>query len=309
MKKALLKTPVLFVIFRRADLASRVFEEIRKARPEKLYVAADGPRDDAESVFCKQARAVIDGIDWECNLQTKFQDHNVGCKDNVCKSISWVLEKEEDCIILEDDCLPGAGFFRYCSEMLDKYRLDETVGCIGGNNFLGETLKSDRCLFTKYPFIWGWATWRRAWKFFDDTVPTFPETLVKDSFKRYLNSCFERNTFYNKFYQVYKGRNDIWDYQWVYALWKNNMKSIIPPVNLVKNIGFDPRATHRNSNSSQFEVPIGEISAILAPQSNDFNKTADDFFYQNIYKRSFPSNVWLMMKMAFLRIKYSDPKH
>jgi len=303
LHKALLKTPVLFVIFQRADLASLVFEEIRKARPAKLYVAADGPRNEAEAVLCRQARTVIDGIDWECELHTRFQDHNVGCRDNVCTSISWMFEKEEEGIILEDDCLPGASFFQYCTEMLEKYKDDETVGCIGGYNFLEKSRRSNSCLFTKYPFIWGWATWRRAWKFFDGTVPTFPETLLNDSFKPYFNSCFEKNTFYNKFYQVYKGRNDIWDYQWVYALWKNKMKSIIPPVNLVKNLGFDPRATHKNSNSSQIDVSVGELSEILPPQMNEIDKEADAFFYQNIYKRRFLANVWLLFKMALLRVK------
>ena len=76
-----MKSPVLFLIFNRPDTTERVFEEIRKARPPRLYVAADGPRASrpGEKEICEKTRAIVGNVDWPCEVKTLFRDVNLGC--------------------------------------------------------------------------------------------------------------------------------------------------------------------------------------------------------------------------------------
>src|SRR5665648_587346 len=161
-----LKTPVAFIIFNRPETTRRVFAEIAKARPTKLLVIADGPRathpDDAEK--CAVVRAIIDGVDWDCEVLKNYSDVNLGCKRRVSSGLDWVFDTVEEAIILEDDCLPHPTFFRFCEEMLAKYRDDKRIAMISGDNFqFGKKRTEYSYYFSRYTHIWGWASWRRAW--------------------------------------------------------------------------------------------------------------------------------------------------
>src|SRR6267142_406558 len=132
-----LKTPITFIIFNRPDTTARVFAEIARAKPPKLLIVADGPRVDrmGEAERCAQTRAVVERIDWNCEVLTNYSSVNLGCRNRVASGIDWVFEQVEESIILEDDCVPHPTFFRFCEELLERYRDDERVSQIGGANF------------------------------------------------------------------------------------------------------------------------------------------------------------------------------
>ena len=133
-----LKSPVLFLVFNRPDTTRRVLEAIRQAQPSQLFIAADGPREgkSGEAEKCADVRRIVnEGIDWDCEVKTLFRDKNLGCKVAVSRAIDWFFEHVEEGIILEDDCLPHPTFFRFCEELLNKYRDDERIGQISGDNF------------------------------------------------------------------------------------------------------------------------------------------------------------------------------
>ena len=160
-----LKTPVAFIIFNRPSLTQIVFNTIRQAKPKQLFVIADGARFPEEKEKCQQARDIIRQVDWDCEVLANYSDVNLGCGKRISSGISWVFEHVEAAIILEDDCLPHLSFFRYCENLLDYYRDDERVMAIGGDNFQDGNKKTPYSYyFSKYPHVWGWATWRRAWK-------------------------------------------------------------------------------------------------------------------------------------------------
>ena len=131
----MLNTPVAFLIFNRPETTHRVFAEIARARPRRLLIVADGPRSEADADKCRAARAVIERVDWQCDILTNYSDINLGCKRRISSGLSWVFEQCEEAIVLEDDCLPDPTFFRFCAELLDKYRNDQRIMMISGNNF------------------------------------------------------------------------------------------------------------------------------------------------------------------------------
>ncbi len=158
-----IRTPVALIIFNRPDTTERVFAEIAKARPPKLFIIADGPREDrpGEAERCASARAIVDRVDWNCEVQKNYSDVNLGCGARPATGISWVFDQVEEAIILEDDCIAHPTFFRFCDELLEKYRDDERIMHIAGNNFqFGNQRTSFSYFFSHHNICWGWASWR-----------------------------------------------------------------------------------------------------------------------------------------------------
>lgn len=285
-----LTTPVAFLIFNRPDTTEQVFEEIRRVKPPKLLVVADGPRQDRTSEVekCAAARAVIDRVDWPCEVLTNYSDVNLGCRRRVSSGLNWVFDTVEEAIILEDDCLPHSTFFRFCEELLEKYRDDERIALIAGTNYqFGRKRTNFSYYFSRYNHIWGWASWRRAWKDYDVEMNSWPEVrdgewlydLLGEDVARYWMANFER---------AYTGKIDTWDYQWTFACWIHNGLSILPNVNLVSNIGFGEEATHtKNSESKVANLPMEEMGfPLIHPNFVIRDARADDFTHNLVFKQS-----------------------
>lgn len=252
-----LNTPVALIIFNRPATTRRVFDAIRHVRPQQLLVIADGPRLDrsGEGELCAAARAIVDEVDWPCDVQTNFAAVNLGCKGRVSSGLDWVFRSVEEAIILEDDCLPHPSFFRYCAELLDRYRNDERVMHIGGANFqFGRRHGVASYYFSRYAHVWGWACWRRAWQHYDVTLNRWPalKTEILSQFEKPAEAEFWGFVLD----QVRQGKIDTWDYQWSLACMANRGLATVPNVNLVSNIGFGADATHT--------AEIGELANMLA---------------------------------------------
>ncbi len=221
-----LDTAVVLILFNRPDLTRRVFEEISKAKPRKLFLIADGPRPDVagEPEKCAEARAVVDRVDWDCEVFKNYSKVNLGCGHRPATGITWVFEHVEEAIILEDDCLPDPTFFRFCSELLEKYRDNERVMVVSGNNYFPRLKRtSDSYAFLPISGVsfWGWATWRRAWQHHDMKAKIWSD-LSHSKWLEKLQGCSEAARFWRKtFDRAYAaaGDADYWDYQWTLAIW------------------------------------------------------------------------------------------
>ncbi|MDW7726675.1 MAG: hypothetical protein SCH70_06100 [Candidatus Methanoperedens sp.] len=277
-------TPIAFIIFNRPETTRRVFAEIAKARPPKLLVIADGPRadhpDDAEK--CAAVRAIIDGVNWDCEVLTNYSDVNLGCKRRVSSGLDWVFDTVEEAIILEDDCLPHPTFFRFCEELLDKYRDDKRIAMISGNNFqFGRKRTEYSYYFSRYPHIWGWASWRRAWENYDVDMKLWPEIRDGGWLQDLLGAKISVWYWKNRFENVYKGKIDTWDYQWTFACWMQSALTIIPDVNLVSNIGFDMKAVHTKDKDKFAEMEIEPMSDPILHPDYILRDSKADFFVEN----------------------------
>jgi hypothetical protein len=248
-----LKVPLLFLIFNRPDTTQRVFDEIRKAQPAQLFVAADGPRKDRPDDYelCNKTREIIQQVDWDCKVFTRFQDSNIGCKYAVSSAINWFFSNVEEGIILEDDCVPHLTFYRFCDELLERYRDDERVVVISGNNFQRQNTCVDASYyFSIYNQCWGWATWRRAWQYYDWELSQWPNLRNTGWLKDLFGNPAVANYWKSMFDMVQTGRIDTWDFQWTYSCWIQGGMTVLPSVNLVTNIGHDDRATHSQAPDS-----------------------------------------------------------
>lgn len=282
-----LKTPIAFLIFNRPETTEKVFAEIAKARPEKLLVVADGPRPAkaGEAERCEQARRIISSVDWDCEVLTNFSDVNLGCKKRVASGLDWVFDTVEEAIVLEDDCLPSQSFFRFCEELLARYRDDTRVMQICGANFLNGWKRDEHSYyFSNYGPIWGWASWRRAWRLYDVEMKLWPELKKKRILQDFCVNQDEVKAREGIYDDVFSGKIDTWDYQWGFAKLVNSGLSITPNVNLISNIGFGANATHTSSADNAFagmqanEVafPLTHPPCILRDRASD-EKYVNDF--------------------------------
>ena len=272
----MLDTPVLLIIFNRPALTRKVFESIRKVRPQSLYVAADGPRsgraDDQE--LCRRSRAVIDSVDWTCEVRKKYSAVNLGCGVGPASAITWFFDNVDQGIILEDDCLPNDTFFVFCREMLNYYKDDPRIMHVSGSNFqFGQTYGEGSYFFSAYPLCTGWATWCRAWKLYKfDLIP-----------------------------EVYRSHQ--WDTQWVMTIEIHKGLAITPNANLVSNIGYGPDATHTRGTSILANLPTSTLQFPLRhPASIEADKAADRYVR---YTRFCQLDTWpqIYRLMAFEKIR------
>lgn len=284
-----MRAPVALIIFNRPDVTSRVAEIVAKAGPSRVFVVADGPRPDrpGEAERCAATRAVIEHIDWPCEVVKKYSDVNLGCGRGPASGIDWVFEQTERAIILEDDCLPHPTFFRYCDDLLELYRDDDTIMQITGSNFQCDHKHGTASyFFSRFKICWGWATWRRAWKHMDMGVKLWPELRDTSWLIDLVGNAQAAQHWAAKFEGAWRagGAIDYWDYQWLFATWAQNGLCVMPNVNLISNIGFGEDATHTTRKENQWaNLPLAEMLFPLQhPPRILRDKQADDFFVKEV---------------------------
>ncbi len=253
---------VLFLIFNRPDLTRQSFAAIRSARPERLFIAADGPRPDRpeDDERCAESRAVVERVDWPCEVKTLFRDENLGCRKAVSEAITWFFKHVEEGIVLEDDCVPDPSFFPFCAELLERYRTDTRVGMISGNNYKFKLYDPKLSYsFSKHGQIWGWAIWRRAWQLYDSfsgSMSLEEEIIVKANMGG--NAGFAES-WWNEAKNAMSEESDSWAYIWGAVRYANNLLTIRPRINLVGNIGFGKDGTHTKGRANSLYTKTDSI--------------------------------------------------
>lgn len=289
MNEPVLATPVAMTVFNRPRTTARVFQKVAAARPKQLLIVADGPRpgnrQDAE--LCAQVLDIVTQVDWDCEVIQNASRINMGCRRRMSSGLDWVFENVDRAIILEDDCVPDPTFFRFCQELLNRFEDDKRVMSVTGTNLIGNNLEGPwSYLFSRYANVWGWATWRRSWQYYDVDMSQWP------SFRDFggLRDLFDDGRMVRNWRRsteaVYQGRVDTWDAQWGFACWIQSGLTVVPGVNLISNVGFDRDATHTRDAThrlaglpaSAMDFPLRHPDWVLANRSFDNRVERDVFF-------------------------------
>ena len=257
MKKSLVDVPVALVFFNRDDTLKDVFEQVKKARPSKLFLIQDGARanrqDDVEGI--EACRKVVEDIDWECEVYKNYSDTNLGCGRRVSSGISWVFESVDRAIILEDDCIIEPTFINFCDELLEKYKDDERVCMISAlNHFCDWDCGDSSYFFAKTGAIAAWATWKRVWNDFDFKIEMFNDSYVQKVMSESFNHKRAARARLKNWQNIYDlGQKDgnirYWGPQFGFIKYKTSALAIIPSHTLSSNVGVGAKATFSGSGA------------------------------------------------------------
>lgn len=302
-----LKSAVLLIVFNRPGTTKAVLEAIREVKPPRMYIASDGPRPDrrGEEIEVENVRSLVaEGIDWDCEVKTLFRKENLGCRLAVSGAISWFFEQEEEGIILEDDCLPDRSFFFFCEDLLDRYRGDKRVMHVAGSCLVKDLPAEQSYFFSKYPAVWGWATWRDAWSDYSLTTNEFES--VFEAFAGQFQTAEEEKYWRKTLKNYFDGGIDTWDYPWAFSIWRCQGLSIYPTKNLVRNIGFSSGATHTQAWKDYRglgDAALDSMDSIVHPPVVEINQELDRRVFNESYRQ--PPKIVIGLKLLQRLVKNS----
>ena len=235
-----LSTPVALSVFDRPETTRRVFQAIRRARPRRLFVFADGSPSGDRAERCERARAVAEQVDWPCEASYDYADSNLGARDRYTTGVDWVFSQVDDAIVLDDDCLPDPTFFPFCQAVLARYRDDPRVMMVCGTNYL-QRWKSERQSFhfSLFGGVWGWASWKRAWELNDPAMEAWDVEGTKERVRALIadDQIYEFQA--RRFDRVRQDPDErhSWDLPWSLSRLAHAGLTVVPSANLVRNLG------------------------------------------------------------------------
>jgi hypothetical protein len=293
---------VLVIFFNREHSILKLMDRLREIQPERLYLACDGAREgvpDEAAKVNRIRRIVLDSIDWDCEVFTNFQESNLGCKYNVSGSVSWFFGKEQKGIVLEDDCIPTVGFFRFAQSMLDYYADDRRIGSISGRNEVADRFRnSNPYFFTRKFFCWGWASWSD--RILDNNVELGLQAAVQPQTLSDL-PLKERLMVKGMIGLIQSRVVNSWAYPFDLSFRQKRQLCLVPSKNLVRNIGFDTVGAHAE-NGQEDILPVQEDFE-AAPDPRVLVKNDEDFMDALIAKR-YPYKLKLFL---FSMARYLAP--
>ena len=314
MIKAEFNIPVVLIVYRRPDTTKQVLNSLSVLKPVNLWVIADGARKNrsAENDLVAETRSLINGIGWDCDIHKNYSNTNLGLRRRIVSGLNWVYKHENQAIILEDDCVPDQSFYLFCAELLERFRDDQRIMAISGNNFLrGRKRTPYSYYYSRYPHCWGWATWKRAWNKYDDKMDLWPEISNGEWLHDILNHDQRAYRYWRKiFTDVYNEKIDSWAYRWTLSCWVNSGLTILPNTNLVSNIGFQKGATHTVSYRNVKPSPIHPVQfPLYHPPYIIRDQEADDFSQKTHFGSGYIKSikrkiVWFLKKTGILKIIY-----
>lgn len=259
----MVETPVLYITFARPEYASKSFAAIRNAKPKKLYFYSNKARDEKpdEVARNKEVRSFVEQIDWDCEVITWFREEHVDVFTSLWGAIDWVFAKEERAIIIEEDVVTSLAFFDYVDKLIGKYENNENVWIISGNNACPEYSPNNLSYFpTRFPDIYGWASWKNRWDKLDKKLTMWPEYKKSKEFKAYYDGLLQRKLYSYYYSQVYNAIDHYnpWDFIFTCNMAYNKGYSIMPYVNLNMDIGVVGANHQQGIDSPLMHIGIKE---------------------------------------------------
>jgi hypothetical protein len=254
--------PVLLLAYNRPEKLSQLIQRIRVLRPSVLLVSVDGPKiskpGDKDLVLATQK--IIQSIDWDVKIETRFREENIGLRLAVQDSVNWAISQYGKVIVIEDDAVPGPQLLDFFNFNLQKFADEQKVMHVSGYNVVPpqNLLSETGSRFSRYPESFAWATWERAWKHYDENLTWGLESSVRDIAK-ITGSTTSALRWKLNFHDAAAGRIGSWAYRWISSMWSQNGTTVAPNRNLLSYSGFD-EGTHTVRSPRWKDLPVENLS-------------------------------------------------
>jgi len=279
------KFPIVFFAFKRPDKTKRVLEEVFKSKPYKVYIFADGPRNSEDLAMVLDTRRIIDELTKnfrDVRVSKIYRGKNFGLKKNIIDGLNYVFKNEDAVIVLEDDCLPSLGFFDFCNKALELYSCDYSISTICGTRVTEMCGTENKFLKSRFFVPWGWATWKRTW----NRYSKFDDRVLLDRFLSSRDINFLQRWYFSEVYKLtIKGSINTWDYKMIIMQLVEGSFSLLPPFNLIKNIGFGGQSSNTKFKTGVSELPISQYSRHEINFSGDISldEDYDNYLFRKMF--------------------------
>lgn len=307
---------VLCLFFNRPEQFRQVFEQVKKARPSKLFLYQDGPRDNKDLAGIQACRDIVNDIDWNCEVHKLYQESNFGCDPSEFISQKWAFSYVDKCIVLEDDDVPAVSFFSFCKELLDKYENDERITMISGINYEEETKKCPYSyLFTSDCAIWGWASWKRVIDRWHGNYEFLEDEYHMQLLSKYINDSKQRKSLIPMFKRHKAANKEYYESILIANHLLSHGLAIVPSKNLITNIGMTADSTHFNGSIKTVPKSVSRIFTMKRFEI-ELPLTHPKYVIENLYYKKSVDKIlarnrpfvilWRQLKTLMLRIWYGD---
>ncbi len=306
------------LFFNRPDHFQQVFDEVKKARPSKLFLYQDGPRGKRDMPGIEACRQIVsdENIDWECEVHRAYQERNQGCDPSEYLSQKWAFSIVDKCIVLEDDDVPSQSFFPFCKEMLDRYEHDDRIWMVAGFN---EDEVSPDCadsyFFTTVFPIWGWASWRRVIDKWEGDYAFLRDEAAMHLLRSLLRQRNYRHDFEQMCREHQQSGKEYYESIFWASMLLNSGLVIMPAQNQINNLGLSADSTHFSGSLNTTPHGYRRIFT-MARHELDFPLRHPRYIIENVdYKeRLYRYNAWghPMIKVSrsieelFLNLRYGN---
>jgi hypothetical protein len=284
--------PVLLLGFNRPEKMSQLITALSINKPDLILMSVDGPREqnsiDAGLVRQTQETAAL--ITWPATVVTRFRNENLGLRAAVVDAVTWATSEYGKVVVIEDDCIPGPDFVPFCTNMLERFKNEPSIGHINGYNLVAsENLSSpgSPIRLTRYPESYAWATWERAWKKYDNDLSWASQCTLQE-LQKITHSYVGALRWKINFADAKSERIQTWAYRWLASMWRNNLSIIAPSENLVRYDGHED-GTHTRRKARWTELPITKQGLSDQHESLDFpfhDEKADQWIAQQVFREN-----------------------
>ena len=251
--------PVLIISYSRPNGVRNLIESCINNGVSDVYVAIDGPKMGSDGSLQNKILQVVTSFSdvKDLNIRILQRQKNLGVGVGVITAIDWFFSHENFGHILEDDLKVDSGFFDFSREALTKFIDDRNVFLISGTEITGDNTISNSAHWCNYPMIWGWSTWADRW------ILMRQRLLERKKTKFPLLSSAKHNFWAIGANRVLDGKVDTWDTPLAAEFFANRWMCLIPPRNLVSNLGNDENASHTFDGSHGLNLPIAKLTGTV----------------------------------------------
>ncbi|MDB5807741.1 MAG: glycosyl transferase [Betaproteobacteria bacterium] len=237
--------PIALFVYNRPAHTRRTVESLlanSQAAASALFVFCDGAKSPGLADAVETTRAYVRGLAGFASLTVIERDRNLGLAQSITQGVGQLCAEHGRVIVLEDDLVLSPYFLRYMNQGLDRYADEPAVASIHGYTYPVDAVLPET-FFIRGADCWGWATWARAWKFFEPDAVKLREQLRASG--ELADFDFDGTAGYVRMLNGFiAGKNDSWAIRWHAAAYLRNMLTLYPGRSLVRNIGVDGSGTH-----------------------------------------------------------------
>ena len=261
--------PILLFVYNRPEHTRRCIESLTRnalAADSTLYIYADGPKDTTQQTAVDEVRSYLRTISGFKTVNLIERKENWGLARNIIDGVTTQVNRYGKVIVLEDDLVIAPYFLQFMNDALETYKDEPKVGHIQACDFTQDPSLPETFLI-KWTGSWGWATWERAWKYFNPNG----KALLEELEQRKLTYTFDFNGKYGftrMLRRQIEGKNNSWAIRWNASLFLKDILSLNVGRSLVQNEGFDGSGTNCGggglyaSNLHLAPLPVQKISPI-----------------------------------------------